>query len=105
MTKTEAKFERVKVAYLVSEVKEISAKHAFDFEFDGSEFRCGYDENGHLVVTFSEDVASQLVTLVKRMERLIGYINASTADVSKFLIKYLQMNVMIDEELQKRTRT
>jgi hypothetical protein len=98
-TRIENMKKTFKMTYPKSVVNQILAKYSFDFEFDGDEYRCEHDAKGNEAYTFPEEVGPQLVTLVDKMEELISKIDASTAEVSKFLIKHLQMKVMILDEL------
>jgi hypothetical protein len=107
MKKTEAKLSLadVRVVYPKSIVKQIKAKYSFEFEFDGEKCRCWHDAQGRLAFTVPEDVGPELATLVDEIERLISDVDASTADVRKFLSKYMQMKVMIEGELQQIPRS
>jgi hypothetical protein len=107
MKKTEAKLSLadVKVVYPKSVVKQIVAKYSFDFEFDGTGYRCWHDAKGNVQFTFPEEVGPQMIALIEEIDGRIHNMDAAAEDVRKFLSKYMLMNVMIGEELQQIPRS
>jgi hypothetical protein len=85
--------------YPKSAVRNIVPKYSFEFEIDGSSYRCWHNKKGHLRVTFPKESGPQLFALMREIERLIGAIDECRIDVRLFLTQYMLMTTRIEREL------
>jgi hypothetical protein len=103
MTKARLTFleDDIRVIYPPATQNRIRAKYSIDFEIDGGMYHCWNDKKGNVQFTFPQKARPQLATLIEEVNRLIDVVDASTFDVRKFLVKYMVMELAIQEELLK----